>query len=391
MGHTECCCTDHDHAGGADSSGQREACHVRWCRARSEGGLVKKVVLLAAWFWSVCVAFVPVAVASPSASVVYPAVKPGLVLSFPRDYGAHPAFRTEWWYVTGWLNADSGTPLGFQVTFFRSRPQLDPSNPSHFAPDQLLFAHAALSDPKVGRLQHAQRSARGGFGLADARVGDTDVHINDWSLKRNTDNTLSAFVKTDDFILEIRLEPTQPLLLQGRSGYSQKGPRPAQASYYYSQPQMKVTGFVTRHGGKQAVHGTAWLDHEWSSALLDSRAVGWDWTGINFYDGSALMAFRIRDKSGHKLWAGGSFRRAGGATTVLLPSAINFEGKRIWQSPHTGTEYPVSMIVNAGDVAVDLEPLMDDQELDSRASTGAVYWEGAVIAKHEGKPVGRGY
>jgi predicted secreted hydrolase len=34
---------------------------------------------------------------------------------------------------------------------------------------------------------------------------------------------------------------------------------------------------------------------------------------------------------------------------------------------------------------------MDDQENDTRLSTGAIYWEGAVRAYQEGTEVGRGY
>jgi predicted secreted hydrolase len=38
-----------------------------------------------------------------------------------------------------------------------------------------------------------------------------------------------------------------------------------------------------------------------------------------------------------------------------------------------------------------LEPLMDDQELDSRATAGTIYWEGAVTAYKGDAAVGRGY
>jgi predicted secreted hydrolase len=34
---------------------------------------------------------------------------------------------------------------------------------------------------------------------------------------------------------------------------------------------------------------------------------------------------------------------------------------------------------------------MDDQELDSRASTGTIYWEGAVRAFSKNSEIGRGY
>jgi len=321
----------------------------------------------------------------------YPAVTPGHVLRFPHDHGAHPAFRTEWWYITGWLRAGEDAPIGFQVTFFRSRPPLDTGNPSRFAPAELLFAHAALADSSVGRLLHDQRAARAGFGLAEAAVGDTRVHIGDWSLARDPDGSYRSLVRAHDFTLELAFEPTGPILLEGDTGYSRKGPRPEQASYYYSQPQLAVEGHVTRDGARVEVSGTAWLDHEWSSEVLAAEGVGWDWTGINLDDGGAVMAFRIRDRAGAPLWAAGTLRRADGTVAALPPSAIEFTPRRRWRSPRTDAEYPVAMRLRAGELVLDLDPLMEDQELDSRASTGAVYWEGAISASREGHRVGRGY
>src|SRR5262245_57672707 len=96
-------------------------------------------------------------------AVDYPPVLRGATLAFPRDYGAHPAFRTEWWYVTGWLRDRAGADYGVQVTFFRNRPGIAEASTSAFAPRQLLFAHAAIADPRRGSLMHDQRAARGGF------------------------------------------------------------------------------------------------------------------------------------------------------------------------------------------------------------------------------------
>ena len=45
----------------------------------------------------------------------------------------------------------------------------------------------------------------------------------------------------------------------------------------------------------------------------------------------------------------------------------------------------------AGALEFALVPLMDDQESDSRQTTGAVYWEGAVEARVAGRRLGRGY
>jgi predicted secreted hydrolase len=328
------------------------------------------------------------ALAAPPA---YLPVDPGRLLHFPNDHGAHPDYRSEWWYVTGWLRTETGAPLGFQVTFFRSRPPLDQANPSRFAPKQLLFAHVALSDPAVGKLQYDQRGARAGLGLADAATSDTAVSVDGWTFRREANGEYRATVAARGFALELALRPTQAPLLQGERGYSRKGPLASQASYYYSQPQLTVSGTVTRRGKREQVHGSAWLDHEWASAPLADEAVGWDWIGINLDDGGALMVLQIRDKAGHKFWAGGTLRGADGSSRVLPPEAVSFMPRRRWRSPRTGADYPVVMQVQAGELRLDLIPLMDDQELDSRASTGAVYWEGAVTALAAGKAVGHGY
>lgn len=312
-------------------------------------------------------------------------------LNFPRDFGAHPDFRNEWWYVTGWLKTPDKKPLGFQITFFRVATEHDRANPSRFAPKQLIIAHAALSDPAVGKLLHDQKSAREGFGLAYTRDGNTDVKLGDWTMVREENGRYQTTVKGRDFTLNFSLTPAQPPMLQDHQGFSRKGPRPEQASYYYSEPQLEVAGTITRNGTETAVSGIAWLDHEWSTAYLDPSASGWDWVGANLDDGSALMAFQIRGKDGRRVWAYAGIRDASGHFTRFEPDQVKFEPQRTWRSPHTDATYPVSMRIETGSTTWLLTPLMDDQELDSRQSTGAVYWEGAVSITRDGKPAGHGY
>ena len=296
-----------------------------------------------------------------AAKVQYPRVTPR-ALVFPADYGAHPAFRTEWWYLTGWLDG----PLGFQLTFFRARPEEQSDNPSGFNPRQVLFAHAALSDPRRGHLLHDQLAARAGHGLAEAETGRTAVWIDDWSLVQQGER-YQAKVAARDFAFDLALT-SRTLVLQGERGFSRKGYRADEASYYYSQPHLAVAGKVN---GRQ-VSGTAWLDHEWSSAYLAPEAAGWDWAGINLDNGQSLMAFQMRAKAGG---------------IHYTPPGVTMRPLRWWKSPRTGVAYPVSMDANG----LRLEPLMDHQELDARASVGTIYWEGAVRAYREQTEVGRGY
>ena len=326
--------------------------------------------------------------AAADAPVPYAVPSPASVLRFPGDHGAHPDFRTEWWYLTGQLAAPDGSDYGFQVTFFRTRPRVAEASPSRFAPRQLVLAHAALADARAGRLLHDQRAARAVFDLAGADTADTRVWIRDWQLAR-ADGRYVVAIEAAGFRLALTCTPTQPLLLQGDAGYSRKGPRPGQASHYYSVPQLAVTGRIGTAASAAEVTGRAWLDHEWSSEIMAGDAVGWDWTGINLNDGGALMAFVMRGRDGRPLWTAATLRDGQGRTTT--PAPVVFSPRRTWRSPRTGAQYPVEVDLRVGARAFALRPWFDDQEIDARASTGTIYWEGAVRVSEAGVPRGSGY
>lgn len=345
-----------------------------------------------------------------SGAVAFAPVLPGRPLQFPADFGAHPDFKTEWWYVTGWLTRANGQPLGFQVTFFRSRTGLAEGNPSAFAARQLILAHAAIADPARGQLLHEEKSGRAGFDLNYARSGITDLKLDDWTMRRGADGVYHIAIAGRQLQLQLALTPQAgvPPLAQGEQGFSQKGPQRRNASYYYSQPQLQVSGTVTATAvdaagtataaaataGKAVstkVTGSAWLDHEWSSEALDPAAAGWDWVGANLADGSALMAFQIRARQGGKLWAHAVLRSADGKLTQYGADQVSFAPRRSWRSPRTGAVYPVATTLHTGTIDWQLTPLLDDQELDARRSTGTVYWEGAVKVERDGQPAGHAY
>ena len=318
-------------------------------------------------------------------------------LAFPRDHGSHPGLRTEWWYITGHAQAE-GRPWGFQITFFRSRVDATQGLRSAFAARQLLFAHAALTDVQGRRQLHDQRIARAGFGVADAAEGDARIRLGGWSLTRQATAAPGASryavrAQAEGFALELDCASTQPVLLQGRDGLSRKGPDAAQASYYYSQPQLAVTGAVTLAGRRMPVgEGRAWMDHEWSEALMHPDAVGWDWIGMNLHDGGALTAFRLRRADGSALWAGGSLRRAGEVARAFAPDEVAFTPLRHWHSAASGARYPVAWRVDTPAGRFEVHALLDDQELDSQGSTGAIYWEGlCALRDAAGREAGRGY
>lgn len=325
-------------------------------------------------------------------------------LQFPRDLGSHPDFAIEWWYITGQLLSGQ-RQFGFQLTFFRSRVPVTQGMRSNFAAKQLIFAHAAITDVAGKRLLHDQRIARTSgaaqVDLASASTVDTALRLGDWSLTR-AGNTYQAKARGQEFAFEVALQETQALLLQGDLGLSRKGPQAEQMSLYYSLPQLRVSGQLQVAGQSLSVQGQAWLDHEWSQSVMHPDAVGWDWIGMNLLDGSALTAFRLRTKTGDALWAGGSFRAAGQASPeVFGPKDVVFTAGRIWKSPASGTIYPVEWSVRVtrstrgGTPTTEhysVKAVIDNQELDSRQSTGAIYWEGlSELFDSQGKLVGRGY
>lgn len=327
---------------------------------------------------------------------VYAQPSPELLPALPRDHGAHPEFRTEWWYFTGWFESPEHLgPLGVQITFFRSAPDTDVNNPSAFAPKQLLLAHAAVAMPSREKLIHSEIIRRAGTGGAEIKPTDgrvLNIQMPGWQLHTANGDEWQCSIQTPQLGLSLQIAQTQPPWMQGRGGFSQKGPLPEQSSYYITMPHMQSTGTLRMDGKNIPIKGNFWMDHEWSSTVLAPNAQGWDWVGLHGSKGEALMAFQIRDreKSGTPIWTHAALRQSDGSIRQF--KQVKFETQRSWQSNRTGVQYPVSQRLILDDLIFSLEPLFDDQELDSRASSGTLYWEGAVRVKsHSDNPWGQGY
>ena len=325
-------------------------------------------------------------------------------LVFPRDHGTHNDTRTEWWYLTGHAKDPKGREFGFQVTFFRSRVDGTQSLNSRLAAKHLLFAHAAITDVQSGQLLHDQRMARWNGEVPTvsergvfASETDTRVVLRDWHIERAADGRYTTRIGGDALNMELTAQPQQAWLLQGDQGFSRKGPDASQASFYVSHPQLAVRGTLGVGRQRFEVQGTAWLDHEWSEALLHPEAVGWDWIGMNLFDGGSLTAFQLRRADGSKVWAGGSFRaadRAMNPTDITRFDAANvtFLPLRFWTSQLTRAKYPVEWRVRTPVGEYTVKAVIDPQELDGRQGTGTVYWEGlSDLFNSTGQRVGRGY
>ena len=317
---------------------------------------------------------------------------------FPADHGPHAGFQTEWWYYTGNLETSSGRSFGYQLTFFRralTPPDEHADRPSDWATNQVYMAHFAVTD--VARDEHHafERFSRGVAGLAGAQSPPYRVWLEDWHVERvGDDPAIVTMVAEEEGVgMELRLVDLKGPILQGDQGYSQKGPDPGNASYYYSQTRLESQGNVHIAGTTFDVVGLSWMDHEFSTSALAPDQVGWDWFALQFDDGSELMVFQIRTTDGSvDPFSSGTLIQPDGAIQRLASDDFTIEVRDTWRSPRSGARYPSRWTVRVpgGDLALEIVPYILDQELNVSYN----YWEGAVRIEGEraGQPTtGAGY
>jgi len=317
-------------------------------------------------------------------------------LDFPTDHGPHLDYQTEWWYYTGNLVAGDGQRFGYQMTFFRralAPPALRTDRASAWGADQVYMAHFALTDVAGRQYQAFERFARGAAGLAGAQAAPYHVWLEDWQVEEVEPAVLRMQAAQDGLTLDLLLTDRKGPILQGDRGYSPKGPQLGNASYYYSLTRLETSGTVRVGETGYAVSGLSWMDHEWSTSGLAADQVGWDWFSIQIDDDSELMVFQLRKDDGSiDPFSSGILIAADGSTRHIDRDDFEIRVEDTWRSPRSGATYPArwTIVVSAVDLALEIEPLLADQEL----SVSYTYWEGAVRVEgqRDGRAVqGHGY
>jgi len=311
---------------------------------------------------------------------------------FPDDHGPHPAFRNEWWYVTGNLDSDDGARFGYELTFFRVALTPDAiASDSGWRTNEIWFAHFALTDAGRNRFRFDERFARGAAGLAGARASPFRVWLDDWSIEESGD-AWRLVAQAEDFAIDVRLRPSKPPVLNGDKGLSQKSAAPGNASYYYALTRLITEGQLRAGNDTHAVTGTSWLDREWSTSALGPDQVGWDWFALQVDDGSDLMIYQLRNKDGSvDRHSAGTLTDSDGNSRHLDVDDFTLNVTADWTNDQ-GDVYPAAwkLSVPSAGIKLEIEPMIADQEL----VTVVRYWEGAVDVSgtRNGAPLtGRGY
>ena len=312
--------------------------------------------------------------------------QPGTPLVFPKDHGAHPDFRTEWWYVTANLAGADGASYGAQWTLFRFALEPDSAR-AGWDDRNVWMAHAAATDAREHLF--AQKFARGGIGQAGVEAAPFRAWIDDWVLETRDDSSgagierLRVSAGSRSFNYALDLTAMGPVVLLGEGGYSRKSDA-GQASYYYSQPFFTAEGFVSIHGRETKVSGRAWMDREWSSQPLGPDQKGWDWFALHADGGAKLMLYRMRSvKAAPYLF--GNWIDADGATSPLAREDIIIEPL---ETIHIADrDMPIRWRVRIKSRSVDI----DTRPLNPRSwmGTDPAYWEGPI--RFSGSHKGEGY
>ena len=295
-------------------------------------------------------------------------------IDLPADEAPHDNL-SEWWYFTGRLTTSDRRTLGFEFVIFQG---VRGGGPPAYA------AHFAITDPAGERVVFDERTS---LGLSQGPPDDLDLCVDGWRLAFDGER-FTVDADMPGYAVNLTLDPAYRavehhggLLDFGALGWS----------YYYSYPRLNVVGRLADAGGEVGVSGTAWFDHQWGD-FISASSGGWDWMSLRFDDGRDLMLTEIWDERRQLVLAYATLSGRGlplhltGDDFTTIPLAI-------WMSPRTFTTYPSAWRVLIPVLGLDVivQPVLADQELDTRNSTGSIYWEGLVDIIEGGRTVGYGY
>lgn len=348
------------------------------------------------FFFALIVLSLPAAKAAPESDWLR-AIEPRAWL-FPRDHGAHPEFKTEWWYFTGNLANAENRPYGFQLTIFRQGLQRQPlQTDSQWAMRDFYFGHFTITDIADNQFRAREKVDRGSLQGSGASEKEMKVWLRNWSISSIGKDVYHLSANEPDLGLDVDVRALKPLVLEGKDGLSQKAPSVGNASYYYSYPRMATQGKVRWDDKTDVVQGLSWFDHEFSTSSLSAEQAGWDWFCLQLNSNEELMLYCMRRKDGSiDVTSSGTFISAQNQKMDLHREDFVVEPLAHWRSPHSGALYPSRWRIQVPKLKLilEIEPRIADQELNLTGMGTISYWEGAcaVHGTREGMPVkGFGY
>lgn len=311
---------------------------------------------------------------------------------FPRDHYAHKDFKSEWWYFTGNLEDKTGRKFGYQFTIFRHSvypsKETIPNN-SKWKTNQIYMGHLGLTDKETNKFYSYEISEREAISLAGIQTKPFKLWLDNWSLESSSETTFPLRIKAarDGVAINLELNPSKVITLQGDRGLSQKSPELGNASYYYSITRLDTQGSIKIKDKEYTVQGDSWMDREWSTSSLSTEQEGWDWFALQFSDNTELMYYQLRNKDGSiSVTSSGSFVDKDSKRTSIKNQDIELKVLSYWKSEDHNYPAKWSLKIPSQNIDIVIEPLIKNQEHKFYIP----YWEGAVTITGKNKS-GRGY
>ncbi len=330
----------------------------------------------------------------PVSTVPPPPMDDPLPIDLPRDDGPHDRL-TEWWYYTGHLRDADGGRYGFEYVIFRAERGAFPTSwASHLAVtdetgDRFVYAQRLEVGAQVDRSPRGSTGEPVGFDLSLSGLDPSRPETSGrpaWTMRgANGTDHLSAALAPDEaaaagipggLALDLAVRATERPALHDRDGWIDFGA--GGGSYYYSRMAMTASGKLALGGRELEVDGEAWFDHQWGD-FISVGGGGWDWFAVNLADGTDLTLSLVRDADGSYPLVYGTLVDDQGQARHLPQDAFTVTVTDRWRSPTTGADYPAGWVIKipSEDLEIELHPTVAAQELDTRATTGVIYWEGS--------------
>jgi predicted secreted hydrolase len=173
---------------------------------------------------------------------------------------------SEWWYCTGFLNAESGELFSFQFTLARVR----------IYGVQFHILMTAVTDFETGK-------------------------------------ELALSMNDKDYALELKMEAVKPPVWHAENGVLKMGvEHPKEKTYYWSYTNLAASGTLVLAGKEYKLAGKAWFDKQGGTYTLTSRWTNWEWFSLRFFDGEEVMLFSFPQdnyQDGTYIEKSGNYRR----------------------------------------------------------------------------------
>ncbi|MBN2653074.1 MAG: hypothetical protein JXR63_11905 [Spirochaetales bacterium] len=190
---------------------------------------------------------------------------------------------TEWWYLTGYLNDESGNLFFYQFTIFHG-----------FMGDVEGFSvHLGFTDIATG--QHIFEETIT-FRSWNIFAKEREVRFRGNYLRLLNDNEMELIVDSRSLKMNFKLVFEKLPVWHGNNGIIVMGheDKPTETSFYYSVTSISSVGSLSYRNPTGSwvdlsVTGKSWFDRQWGQ-FTETK---WDWFSLRFFDGREIMLFNF--------------------------------------------------------------------------------------------------